>query len=132
MPNSIIKNAGFHHIALRAKDYDASCDFYTKALGFTVRRAWGEGDKRASMLDMGNGNLVELFAGASEQAPAGGQFFHLAIATSDTDSAYAAAIAGGAKPDKPPYNANIGGDYPIRIAFVFGPDGESVEFFQEL
>jgi len=49
---------GIHHVAIRVKDFDASLAFYTDGLGMTQTMAWGEGDKRAVMLDAGNGNCV--------------------------------------------------------------------------
>lgn len=131
MPNNIIKNAGVHHIALKVRDYDRSFRFYTEALGFSLVLEWGEGDKRICMLDIGDGACLELFAGGADSQCAG-MFIHLAVRTSDTDGAYAAAIAGGAETDKPPFDAELCGKQftlPARIAFVKGFDGESLEFF---
>ena len=61
MSNDIIKGLGYAHMAIAAKDFDKSLAFY-KALGMTVYTAWGEGDSRIALLDMGDGSLVELFA----------------------------------------------------------------------
>jgi len=55
--------SGFHHIALRAKDYDKTFEFYTKALGFTPKLSWGEGDSRAAMLDIRDRRCGEICAG---------------------------------------------------------------------
>jgi catechol 2,3-dioxygenase-like lactoylglutathione lyase family enzyme len=102
---------------------------------------WGEGDGRGAMLDMGDGAILELFAGGTgrNDEPAenkkAGRFFHLAITTDNTDAAYEAALAAGAVADRPPCDINIKGkekELPARIAFVFGPDGEWLEFFQVL
>ena len=30
-----------------------------------------------------------------------------------------------------PSDKNLGGNYPIRVAFCTGPAGEKIEFFQE-
>ncbi len=141
MKNHVIANAGFHHIALRASDFEKSFEFYTKGLGFTSCLEWGEGDGRGAMLDMGDGAILELFAGGTgrNDEPAenkkAGRFFHLAITTDNTDAAYEAALAAGAVADRPPCDINIKGkekELPARIAFVFGPDGEWLEFFQVL
>ena len=132
MANSTIKNACFHHIALRAADYDKTVEFYTKALGMELVRSWGEGDRRVCMVGIGDGGCVEIFARGSAAEESDGEFFHLAIGTSDADGAYAAAIAGGAATDKAPYDTVIPchqGDLPVRIAFVKGLNGEPIEFF---
>lgn len=60
MSNHIISNAHFHHIALKASDFNRSLKFYTEGLGFTVFKTWGEDDSCAAMLDMGDGGYVEL------------------------------------------------------------------------
>lgn len=49
---------GFHHIALRAFDFEAPRRFYQDGLGFVRAYGWGEGDSRAAMLDTGDGNYL--------------------------------------------------------------------------
>jgi catechol 2,3-dioxygenase-like lactoylglutathione lyase family enzyme len=63
MANKRIQGMGFHHIALKAKDFEASLKFYTEGLGMEFYTQWGEGDKRIAMLDLGDGSILELFAG---------------------------------------------------------------------
>jgi glyoxylase I family protein len=133
MSNKKIAGSGFHHIALRAHNYDKTFEFYTKALGFTPKLSWGEGNSRAAMLDIGDGGCVEIFAGGAENQP-DGAFWHLAFKTTDPDGAYEAAVKGGAKSNKVPYDTIINGaekNQPVRLAFVNGPDGELIEFFCE-
>ena len=126
---------GFHHVAIRAFDFDTTLKFYADGLGFTRRYGWGEGDSRAAMLDTGDGNYLEVFAGGKrahgEDAPEGA-ILHFAIRVPDTDAAFAKALAAGARPTMEPKDVPIQGDYPVmvRIAFCKGPDGEVIEFFQ--
>ncbi len=130
--NNVIKGAGFHHIALKVNDFDASLEFY-KALGFTVKCCWGEGDKRAVMLDMGDGTIIEMFAGGKDE-PAEGRYFHLAIKAEDVDFAYNTALKAGATPKLEPFSIEIDSKpcpMSLYIAFVFGPSGEVLEFFKE-
>ncbi len=130
--NDIIKGAGFHHIALRVNDFEKSMEFY-KALGFSCKFMWGEGDGRIAMLDMGDGTIVEIFAGGANE-PAEGRFFHLAIKAEDIEAAYNVAINAGAKPNIEPKIVPIDDAKPhpikLHIAFVYGLNGEVLEFFK--
>jgi glyoxylase I family protein len=122
---------GFHHIAINCRDYDRSIVFY-KALGFHEKLSWGEGDGRACMLALDDGVCVELFASYKEEAPHG-KWVHLALTAADTDTAFKAAIEAGAAVQVEPKSVVINthtGPYPVRLAFVYGPDGEIIEFFQ--
>ncbi len=133
MANNVIKGAGFCHIALGAVDFDKSVAFY-KALGMTVAHSWGAAPHRAVMLDIGDGGIIEMFENAPDEAEHLPKWQHLAIATTDTDSAFEAAVAAGAKVMEQPKDADIPcneGVFPVRIAFVKGPSDEVIEFFCE-
>jgi glyoxylase I family protein len=138
--NKAIGGGGFHHVAMRAKDFDASVKFYTEALGFREWIRWGkaasgdQGDSRAIMLDTGDGSHLEIFAGGAGQAPEGA-FIHIALNTTDCDAALSRARAAGAKVTMEPQSLTIESTpapTPVRIAFCTGPDGEVIEFFQKL
>ena len=123
---------GFHHAALKVADFEAVVGFYKKGLGLTEKISWGEGDKRAVLLDAGNGNYLEVFAGGERVPPQGG-VLHLAFRTADCDSALAQAAAAGAEITMPPRDVTIQSQpqaTPVRIAFCRGPAGEIIEFFQ--
>ncbi len=73
--NTTIGGGGFHHLALRAYDFDKTLDFYINGLGFQKKHGWGEDgrskgepDSRAVMLDTGDGNYLEVFAGGNDAA----------------------------------------------------------------
>lgn len=132
--NEVIKGMGFHHIALKACDFDKSLNFY-KSLGLTERVRWGEGDGRAVMLDLGDGGCIELFAGGEACENNDKRFFHLALRADDVDFAYETALKNGATSKSAPMTVSPEGAVPkieMRVAFVFGPDGEVVEFFKEI
>ena len=110
--NKTIGGGGFHHVAMRAKDFDASVRFYVQALGFRPWITWGkpaagdQGDSRAIMLDTGDGSHLEIFAGGTGQAPEGA-FIHIALNTTDCDAAIGRARSGGAKVTMEPQTLTI-------------------------
>lgn len=130
--NEKIGGGGFHHVALRANDFEATVKFYTEGLGFTEKNSWGEGDKRIVLLDTGDGNYMEVFAGGSGEPKPEGSYFHVAFRSNDVDKAVAAAVAAGATVTVEPKDVVLGNHppTPVRIAFVKGLNGEILEFFQ--
>ncbi len=121
---------GFHHIALRASDFEKSVEFY-KALGLTERVRWDG----AVMLDMGDGGCIEIFAGGEDRERVDERFLHLAFKVDDVELAYNTAINAGAKSKSAPYEACPPTAVPpikMLVAFVYGPDGELLEFFKEI
>lgn len=132
--NEIIKGMGVHHISLESTDFDRSIEFY-KSMGLKEKVRWGEGDGRAAMLDLGDGNYLELFACGKTGENTDKRFCHLAFRVDDADRAFEIALKAGATPRTYPKTVSPeGASVPIRmrIAFVCGPDGEIIEFFKEL
>jgi glyoxylase I family protein len=85
--NTVFSQCGFHHMALRTRDYETSLKFYTEGLGFSLSHSWGEGAGRIALLNLGDGNYLELFASEPGWEPApGNQFFHLALRSIDVDA----------------------------------------------
>ncbi len=134
MSNSVIKGMGFHHMALYASDFDKSLAFYRK-LGMTVYTAWGEGDNRIALLDTGDGSMIELFAKPGHAMEAEGRWQHLALHVENVQAALDTALAAGARLQMPVTVMDLD-SHPrkitIQIAFVYGPDGEVVEFIKQL
>ncbi len=141
--NTTIHGGGFHHIALKAYDFEATLKFYVEGLGFRRVYGWGadgrsagEPDSRAALLDAGDGNYLEVFAGGKrkpgEEAPEG-PLLHFALRTTDTvASLERARAAGGVVTMEPKHVVPPHAEAPqktFHIAFVKGPDGELVEFF---
>ena len=136
---------GFHHVAIRAVDFDATIRFYTEGLGFRVHHAWSVPGRidRAAFLDAGDGRFVEVFGpGSIVQAegrrrfpndePTEGAVLHFCLRVADTDAAFARAIAAGAMGRVEPITRRLDDDpfVEVRIAFVAGPSGEVIEFMQ--
>ena len=122
---------GMHHVSLMVcgeAQFKTALDFYSTFLACPVVRRWGEGDGQGALLDAG-GVLLELLAhGGTEQK---GAFAHIAFATDDVDASVEQMRKAGFAVLKEPKSLNLGGNYPIRIAFCRGPVGEEIEFFHE-
>ncbi len=140
--NATIGGGGFHHVAIRAYDFDATLEFYIAAFGFRRVYGWGadgraagERDTRAVLLDTGDGNYLEVFAGRvgtpGEEIPEGG-LLHFALRTTDVGAATERAREAGAVVTVEPKTVPIAGEKPMefRISFVRGLNGEIIEFFQ--
>jgi glyoxylase I family protein len=132
--NRTIAGGGFHHVSIKVADFDRCVAFYTRSLGFRPVLAWGEGDRRAVMLDSGDRSCLEVFAGGSAAPKSEDQaaIVHFCLATTDVDVALAAARAGGAEVTLEPTDVDMPVTPPtrVRIAFFRGPGGEMVELLQ--
>ena len=131
--NTKIENVGIHHLALAASNYEKSCKFYETGLGFVKIAEWGEGKGRISLYDIGNGSCFEIFANGTAEPQTNARFIHFAFATTNPDLAYENAIKAGAESHIEPKNVTLQATPPIpaRLAFVKGPDGELLEFFDQ-
>lgn len=124
---------GFHHVAMKVANFDAVVEFYKSGLGLTEKITWGEANSRAVLLDCGNGNYLEIFAGGNAGPVPEGAVLHLALRTSDPDAALAQAVAAGAVVTVAPKDVTIPSQpqpTPVRIAFCRGLAGETLEFFK--
>jgi glyoxylase I family protein len=134
MANEIIKGMGFHHMALYVSDFDKSLAFYQK-LGMKVYTAWGQGDSRIALLDTGDGTMLEVFAKPGQDFAAEGRWQHLALHVENVEDALQKALAAGATLRMPVTVMDLDAQprkITIQIAFVYGPDGEVVEFIKQL
>ena len=132
--NDIINGLGFHHIGLKARDFEKSLQFY-KALGMTCIARWENAAGPIAMLDFGDGGRIELFGDGGDEYSENGKWVHLALAVADVSAAYETALAIGAQPHSAPRDLDLKAepaDITIRIAFVKGPDGEVIEFFRQV
>jgi glyoxylase I family protein len=136
---------GFHHVAIRAIDFDETVRFYTEGLGFRVHFSFSVPPRvdRAAFLDAGDGRFIELFGQNSTVQAEGrprhpneerteGALLHFCVRVADTDASYARALAAGAASRVEPVTRRLSDDpmVEVRIAFVAGPNGEVIEFMQ--
>ena len=136
---------GFHHVAIRAVDFDETIRFYTEGLGFRMHFPFAVPGRidRAAFLDAGDGRFVEVFGPGSMVQAEGrrrqadeerteGAVLHFCLRVADTDASYARALAAGAVSRVEPGTRRLSEDplVDVRIAFVVGPNGEVIEFMQ--
>ncbi len=136
--NPVLNSAGIHHVALRTADFDRSVAFYTDTLGCAPKLAWGEPGARAVMLDVGDGNYVEVFEREEPEPVAGeARLLHFCLRCANVDPVIERVRAAGCTvtvepKDVPVTNHAAGpaagpGTVTLRLAFFQGPDGEVVE-----
>lgn len=138
---------GFAHIAVQAKDYQGTIDFYIKALGFKKGHEWSLPSfriKEASMLiSPDRRTCIEVFdhgaeipaqgkKARTEEEIAHGALLHIAFYVDDAEEMYKRAIAYGAKPCIPPDELTLG-EPPLTVknSLVYSPNGEVIEFIND-
>ncbi|MBQ7728134.1 MAG: VOC family protein [Clostridia bacterium] len=130
LTNRVLRGVAFHHIALKAKDFDRSVEFY-EALGCKLDFEWGERSKHIAMFEIGGGARMEIFADGGDDYVPNGRWLHLALSVENVKTAYEAAVAAGAKTVMAPGVMSLDSSprkMTLQVAFVEGPDGEVIEF----
>ena len=122
---------GLHHIAMNVRSLKDTIAFY-EAIGCSFVRAWPADAPKTAMVDAG-GVCLEFFENDLGDPEADAVLPHLAFRSNDVDGDFAAALAAGATVRTEPRDVVLPSEkpFPARIAFVFGINGEVVEFFQE-
>ncbi len=138
--------AGIHHIAIRTHNFEGTLAFYTKALDFSLRRAWSLPSfnlKQAAMLQSADGHsYIELYDEDAD-IPAQGRkrlpgeplvqtaLLHICLKAADAAEAFRRAIAHGATPCLEPMELELGmPGVRVRNALVYSPNGEVIEFLE--
>lgn len=137
---------GIHHVAIRAKDFDKTVQFYTQGLGFTVSHSWALpafNIKQACMLKSGDGHsYIEVFD-YSANAPTQGEkadddseiktgaLLHFALNVVDAKLAFEQAIEAGGTECVVPMVLQLGNP-PVEVknSLVYSPNGEVIEFLE--
>ena len=132
--NKAIKGCGLHHIAVQARDWDASLRLYQDVLGMEIVSEIGSPERKIALLDMGDGGHIELFApkaGADlpESDAPGFPVVHIALTTTDTHAAAERVREAGYEITVEPRDVSLS-DFDVTLAFFKGPNGEVIEFFQ--
>jgi lactoylglutathione lyase len=121
------------HTCYRITDIDRSVAFY-EALGFKeVGRLPIRDEAINVFMNMpGDGDMPRLELtfniGHTEPYDIGTGYGHIAISTSDLDSALEQLAGQGIEPERPPYSVREGGS---RLCFVRDPDDYRIELIEQ-
>ncbi len=132
--NIVIAGGGCHHIAVQARDWEASLKLYRDVLGMTPTVEFVGGGRTVVLLDMGDGSHIELFE-PTRDTPATGSdaandpVTHFALTTTDARAATEHVRRAGYEITVEPRDVNLGG-MDVTVAFFKGPSGELIEFFE--
>jgi catechol 2,3-dioxygenase-like lactoylglutathione lyase family enzyme len=126
-----MKFNGYHHIGLYAQDLEKSLKFYTDGLGgkITFSFPMGNTGKTIYLVDLGGNAVVEIIPKGNGVAESNAHWVHIAVATDDAHAAYEKALKAGAHMQSEPQDLLLG-TMAVCNAFITGPDGEVIEFFQ--
>lgn len=126
-----MKSNGYHHIGLAVKDWEKSLNFYTEGLGGEVTFSFPMGNtgKTIYLVDLGGNAVVEIIPRGNGEAESNAHWAHIAVATDDARAAYKRALTAGALNQSEPQDCLLG-VMAVCNAFVTGPDGEVIEFFE--
>ena len=120
---------GLAHIGIRVRDMDASIDFYTRLLGFTLTSQQMLGSSHLAFLERGT-CLLELISGAQYEERTAGQVDHIALEVRGIEELTSALRAEGVRfldDEVSTVPALLDG---VKNIFFLGPDGERLEFFE--
>jgi catechol 2,3-dioxygenase-like lactoylglutathione lyase family enzyme len=139
---------GLAHVAIQAKDYQATIAFYTEVFGFTIGHHWSLPSfqiKEASMLvSPDRRTCIEIFdneavipaqgkKASSEEEIAYGALLHFAFYVDNVDEIYQKALAHGAKAFIEPDSLSLG-EPPLVVknAVIHSPNGEVIELIEDV
>ena len=132
--NAIIAGCGMHHVAVQARDWEASLRLYRDVLGMEPIAEFGSPERKIVLLDTGDGSYMELFAPTAESPAEGSEspndpVTHLALSVDDARAATEHVRVAGYEVTMDPKDLQLD-SLNVTIAFFRGPNGESVEFVQ--
>ncbi len=132
--NQAIAGLGTHHIAIQTQDFDKSVTFYTDVMGMEKVVQFGSTERRAALLDIGDGSHMDLFEATADSPKSADEVInntviHFAFTTTDIESAVKRVRDAGMEITTEIKTLDIG-HLNITIAFFKGPSGEIVDFFQ--
>lgn len=125
-----MKVSGYHHVAISSSDVMKSVLFYQNVFGGKIIHSFPAMGAEIVLVDIG-GAVVEILPNGVKESENNPKLAHLALKVASCQEAYDEAIAGGAVSAQIP-TVKMLGTMKICNAFVYGPDQEKIEFFENL
>ncbi|OMF26274.1 glyoxalase [Paenibacillus sp. FSL H8-0548] len=139
---------GLSHVAIQARDYEATITFYIEVLGFKLGHHWSlplfQIKEACMLISPDQRTCIEIFdndavipaqgkKALSEEDIAHGALLHLAFYVDNVDEMYRKALAHGAKAFIEPDYLSLG-EPPLLIknAIIHSPNGEIIEFIEDV
>ena len=129
---------GLHHIALRVEDIEKSIKFFSEILGFeeklSFRHPWDREVKKIALLDTGDNSYIEIYSDSSKEIDQGSKYIHIAFRTENVDFLIKRLKKAEIRIIQEPRDVHLNSKPPtdIRVAFIEGPEGEILEFYQSV
>ena len=119
---------GLHHIGLYVTDMPKSLSFYVDGLGGTVTRSfpYSKTGETIYMVELCPGAVVELLPKPPTGEASDGRWAHIALSTTDIHALFEKMCSVGAT-----VKYEINEMEHMYNAFLFGPEGETIELMQE-
>ena len=127
-----------HHLAIQSRDLKESRRFYRDVLGMKEVASVTFPHRSGAFYDMGDGSLIELFAPMNDGSTNLPEFdndqlvlWHFALAVEDVEAATERCRKAGYPIKVEPKTVEFEDGFNATISFVWGPNGEAVEFFKQ-
>jgi glyoxylase I family protein len=123
------KITGAHHIAIRTTQFDRCIQFYTQTLGLSVKSTWTTKTGQAALVEISHGTYMEIFERPAT-IEAGPVILHFCLRTDDVVGMTERVRGAGYRVTTEPLTLDLEtsiGVVKLHLAFVEGPDGESIE-----
>ena len=123
---------GYHHIGLFVSDIERSLKFYKEGFGASIKSSFTTADgKEIHLIDLGNNTVIELIPRGSGGEEVNARWVHISLESDDIEGDFKKALKSGAVSRTEPKLISING-LDSKNAFIIGPEGEVIEFFQIL
>ncbi|MND61373.1 Glyoxalase-like domain protein [compost metagenome] len=147
LKNNII---GFHHISIKAKDFEHTVDFY-KNFGFEIVHSWSLPDFNLEKCVMLHNRAINYYLEICDEngaIPTQGRkrrpddeyienaLLHICFVVRDADAARKQALEYGAKDlSQGLFELDLSNNtktVPVRNSLVYSPNGEVIEFLEKI
>ncbi|MFD2369073.1 VOC family protein [Brevibacillus sp. GCM10020057] len=119
------------HVGLAVKDFEGAIEFYQKIVGFELKGKMTHTNGVIQLAFLGFGGSdeteLEIIHGYNDALPAEGKVHHFAVNVDNLEEEYERVKSLGATFVDPEIVTLPNG---YRYFFIYGPEGEWVEFFQ--